>query len=224
MKAQFSIEEAHRKQIQLSKHIVFEDRLPKRVRRVAGVDVAHDEGVSIAAAVVLDYEKLEVCEVATAECETKFPYVPTLLSLREMQPALASIRKLRMNPDIFMIDAHGFAHPYRCGFACELGLAIGKPTIGVAKSLLVGEPRGRSGDVEFLWFGRRIVGASVESRNNSKPVFVSVGHMVSLETAIEIVRHCTLKSRVPKPIWKAHEAAIMEKRKLHILKVQQKHV
>lgn len=118
-----------------------------------------------------------------------------------------------------MVDGQGYAHPYHCGFACHLGLTLGIPTIGVAKSRLIGdiERSPEEKDIALLKFRGETVGAAVTTRIGSPPVFVSVGHMISLKSAVSVVKHCILQSRVPEPIRKAHEAANFEKRKIQIL-------
>jgi len=211
----FSVKEAHETQLRLSKQIIFEDTLPEKIRFVAGVDVSYARGVSIGAVAVLDYDSLKLVESQTAFCKTCFPYIPTLLSFREIPPAVLSIKKLHVQPDVFLVDGQGFAHPYRCGFASHLGLAIGKPTIGVAKSRLFGEAeRTKTEDeVAFLKNKGEVVGAIVTTKRGCKPLYVSVGHMVSLETAIKIVKHSIQNNRVPEPILKAHKIATKEKTK-----------
>jgi len=218
VKPTFSVEKAHETQFQLSKKIVLKDRLPKKTRFVAGVDIAYAKGISIGAVAVLDYDSLKLVESQTAVCKTCFPYIPTLLSFRETPPAVLSIKKLRVQPDLFLVDGHGFAHPYRCGFASHLGLVICKPTIGVAKGRLFGEVEGVKAeeDVVFLRHDGEVVGAEVLTKRGCKPVYISVGHMVSLETAIRVVKQCTRHNRIPEPILKAHEIATAEKRKINI--------
>jgi deoxyribonuclease V len=205
-------------QLRLSKRIVFEDRLPERIRCVGGVDVAYTKDTAIGAAVVLDYDSLELVESQTSCCKIRFPYIPTLLSFREIRPALLSIKKLKIEPDVFLVDGQGFAHPYRCGFACHLGLLIDRPTIGIAKSRLFGEiDRVWSQEgVALLKHEGEVIGAVIGGKDVARPVFVSVGHRVSLETAVGIVKHCIRGHRVPEPILKAHEAANVEKRKINI--------
>jgi len=202
----FSVPKAHRAQALLSKKIITEDRLPERIRSVAGVDVAYAGELAIGAVAVLDYASLELLESQTATCPVRFPYVPTLLSFREIPPAIACIRKLKLQPDVFLADAQGLAHPYRFGFANHLGLALGKPTIGVAKSRLIGEPT-ENGKETFLVNHGEIVGAVVTTRKEAKPVYVSIGHLVSLSTAVSIVEHCTRDSRIPEPLLAAHRIA-----------------
>ena len=133
----FSISKAHKAQLYLSQKIVAEDRLFQEIKRIAGVDVAYTDDVAIGSVAVLDYESLELLEQQTVTRQAKFPYIPTLLSFREIPPAIACIKKLRLQPEVFLVDGQGVAHPYGCGFASHLGLAIGKSTIGVAKSRLV---------------------------------------------------------------------------------------
>jgi len=202
-------------QLRLSKQIIHEDTLPETINHVAGVDVAYRKGISVGAVAVLDFASLSPVEFQAVHLKTRFPYVPTLLSFREIPPAYSAIKKLQTQPDVFLVDGQGFAHPYRLGFATHLGLAIDRPTIGVAKSLLCGkvEPLG-----EHEWSpvmdGEEIIGAEVVTKPGTNPIYVSVGHRVSLKRAIEIVRSCTRDYRIPQPIRRAHILANEEKRKL----------
>src|SRR3989337_609188 len=195
----FSISKAHKVQKQMSQKIITEDRLPQKISRVAGVDVAYSDELATGAVAVLDYDSLELLESQTATCEVKFPYIPTLLSFREIPPAVACIRKLKSQPDAFLADGQGMAHPYKCGFASHLGLAVGKPTVGVAKSRLIGEPT-KIGEGVFLVHDGQVVGSVVTAKEGTKPVYVSVGHLVSLTTAVRIVKDCTCGSRLPEPL------------------------
>lgn len=214
MDAEFSIEKARRIQKCLAKKVINEDRLPTEIKLIAGVDAAYWTDRVFGAAAVLHYESLGVLESQTATQKAKFPYFPTLLSFRELPVIVACIRKLTLQPDVFLVDGHGRAHPYRFGLASHLGLALGRPTIGVAKNRLVGEPK-QFGDNIFLIENDEIIGAVVSTRTGTKPIYVSVGHMVSLETAIKIVKHCAQNSRIPQPIWQAHRLST-EKRKTEI--------
>ena len=177
---------------------------------MAGVDAAYLENMAIGAVAVLDYETLEVLETETSKVAVKFPYVPTLLSFREMPAIVAAIKKLKLQPDVFLVDGHGLAHPFRCGFASHLGVVIGKPTIGVAKSRLIGELQGVANDV-FLVHRNEIVGAVLPTNVGAKPLYISIGHKTSLLCAIEIVKQCTRHSRIPQPILQAHNIASKEK-------------
>jgi deoxyribonuclease V len=209
----FSVSKAHKTQLRLSQKIIAEDRLPPKIKRVAGVDVAYTDEAAVSAVAVLDFESLELLEWQTAMVKVKFPYIPTLLSFRELPAAVACIKKLRLQPDVFLADGQGIAHPYGCGFASHLGLALGKPTIGVAKSRLVGEPTAMAGRV-FLVQNGQIIGAVVTTKVGVKPVYVSVGHLISLETAVKIAKQCVRNSRIPEPILQAHKIASEERRKV----------
>ena len=131
----FSVKKAHKTQLCLSQKIILKDKLPPKIRIIAGVDVSYVGNIGVGAIAVLDYESLKLLETQVATCQVRMPYIPTLLSFREIPPTLAAINKLKLQPDVFLVDAQGFAHPYRCGFASHLGLAIGKPTVCAEKRL-----------------------------------------------------------------------------------------
>jgi deoxyribonuclease V len=208
----FSISKAHKAQLCLSQKIITEDRLPQKINRIAGVDVAYTDEVAIGAVAVLDFKSLELLELQTATNKVNFPYIKTLLSFREIPPAVTCIKKLKLMPDVLLADGQGIAHPYRCGFASHLGLAIGKPTIGVAKSRLIGEPTTIAGQV-FLVQKGQIIGSVVTTKEGSKPVYVSVGHLTSLRTAVKIAKQCVRNSRIPEPLLQAHKIASQKKEK-----------
>lgn len=214
-KLAFSAKKAHATQLRLSRRIVFEDRLPEKIGLVGGVDVAYTGDVSVGVAVVLEYDSLRLVEAQVAIRKTVFPYVPTLLSFREIPPAMQAIRKLRVRPDVFLVDGQGFMHPYRCGFASHLGIVLNMPTIGVAKSRLIGEAECTEAVQVPMKYKGEVVGAAVTTRKGCRPVYVSVGHMVSLERAVEVVKHCARGCRIPKPVLEAHRLAALEKRKIN---------
>jgi deoxyribonuclease V len=172
--------------------------LPQKIRTVGGVDVSYVGSIGIGAVTVLDYESLEILEAQVATCGVKMPYIPTLLSFLEIPPAIASIKKLRVQPDVFLVDAQGLVHPSRCGFASRLGVALEKPTVGAAKRRLIGLPVEKNGRT-FLVDKGEVVGEVVETKPDAKPVYVSIGHMVSLETAVKIVKNSS-KGRIPEPL------------------------
>ena len=211
----FNVKKAHEMQLRLSKKLIFEDTLPEAVDYVAGVDIAYLEGTSVGAVAVLDLSTLSQVEFQVAHVKTCFPYIPPLLSFREIPPAYSAITKLHNNPDVFLVDGQGFAHPYGLGFASHLGLLLDKPTIGVAKSLLCGKVEQ---NVEYRWaplnYKGAVIGTEVVTKQGTKPVYVSVGHRVSLKRATEIVMECTGKYRLPEPIRRAHIIANEEKRRL----------
>lgn len=185
---------------------------------VAGIDCAFSKDGEriLAAAVVLKFDSLEVVETADATRKVTFPYIPGLLSFREAPVCLAAVEKLTKQPDVFIIDGQGIAHPRRLGLAAHLGLFFNKPTIGCAKSRLIGqfeEPPLQKGAYTLLTDTSpaeqrrksRTIGAVLRTRTNVKPVFVSVGHKCVLEDAIRITLACTTKYRLPEPTRLAHQ-------------------
>jgi deoxyribonuclease V len=183
--------------------------LPSKLTTIAGVDVSYEGEIGIGAVTVLSYSFLEILTYATANFKVNMPYIPTSLSFRELPPAIAAIKQLKVQPDVFLVDAHGLAHPYRFGFACHLGLVLGKPTIGVAKSRLIGEVLEKDGRM-LLVDNNDIVREAVNTSDGAKSVYVSVRHMISLETAVRIVKHCS-RSRIPEPTLRAHRLAAGQK-------------
>ena len=181
---------------------------------MAGVDLAYTTDTTIGAVAVLDPDSLSLVESQVAHLKTRFPYIPTLLSFREVSPAYSAIKKLQQQPDVFIIDGHGIAHPYGFGFATHLGLLIGCPTIGVAKGLLCGKVNaiGEQTWAPIMYRGR-IVGAEVITKAGTKPIYVSIGNRISLKRALEIVGACTRTYRIPEPTRRAHIIATEEKRK-----------
>jgi deoxyribonuclease V len=204
----FSVKKAHDTQICLSKRLILEDRSPQKIRTVGGVDVSYVGNIAIGAVTVVDYDSLELLETQVATCHIKMPYIPTLLSFREIPPAVASIKKLKLQPDVFLVDAQGLAHPFRCGFASHLGLALGKPTVGAAKSRLIGTPTEKEGRTLLVDKGE-VIGEVVTTKPGAKPIYISIGHLVSLETAVEIAIHCS-KGRI-EPLLQAHNFATKQK-------------
>ncbi|HYA39262.1 MAG TPA: deoxyribonuclease V [Candidatus Methylomirabilis sp.] len=172
------------------------------VETVAGVDVGFERAgaVTRAAVVVLDFPGLEPREQAIARQPTRFPYVPGFLSFREAPAVLAALEKLREAPDLLLCDGQGIAHPRRFGIACHLGVLTDIPSIGVAKSRLVGThgmvPKVKGAWVPLMDAGE-VIGAVLRTRDDVKPLYVSIGHRVSLDTAIDYVLRCTTKYRLP---------------------------
>lgn len=172
------------------------------VTTVAGVDAGFEQDGTVvrAAVVVLQLPELTLLEQAIAYRPTTFPYVPSLLSFREMPTVLDALAQLKLEPDLILCDGAGIAHPRRLGIASHLGVLIDKPTVGVAKSRLLGT-FGDLSEEKGTWApltdkGERI-GAVLRSRTGTKPLFVSAGHRISLETAVDYVLQCTPKYRLP---------------------------
>lgn len=214
LRGKFSVKRARRLQQTLSRQVIKKDMAPKTLHYVAGVDVAYVADLAIGAVAVLDYASLSLAEAKSARVKTRLPYIPTFLSFREINPARAAIRRLKTQPDVFLVDAQGIAHPYRLGFASHLGLLLDKPTVGVAKSLLCGQikPVTAEGWSPIVDKGETI-GAALRRIENERPIYVSIGHKISLERAIKIVEHCIRSTRVPEPIRIAHKLATDESRK-----------
>ena len=181
----------------------------RAIRRVAGVDAAFADGGRVirAAAVMLEYPGLVLTDQVLVERPTTFPYVPGLLSFREVPALLEALGQLPAAPDLILCDGHGYAHPRRFGLACHLGLWLDTPTIGVAKSRLTGshdEPGPAKGDVAWLLAGkgerpRERLGAVLRTRERVKPVYVSAGHRISLKTALALTLACATRYRLPEP-------------------------
>lgn len=184
-----------------------------RVRHVAGVDVGFEgenNKTARAAVVVLKFLELSLVDYAIAREPVRFPYIPGLLAFREAPTILHAFEKITTIPDVIIVDGHGRAHPRRMGIACYIGLTLNIPTIGCAKSILVGkaeEPPQRVGAWTPLIDKNQVIGAALRTRINTKPIYVSIGHRVSLERAVQIVLRCTRGSRLPETTRYAHRVA-----------------
>ncbi len=182
----------------------------KRIRYVAGIDCALRDNQAIAAVPVLDFDTMELVELAVIEKPLTFPYVPGLLTFRECPAILAAIELLRVKPDLVMVDGQGIAHPRRIGIAAHLGVLLDKPTIGCAKSRLIGthdEPHHKAGCYTDLWDKDDLIGAVLRTRERCNPLYISIGHKVDLPTAIDLVLECCRGYRLPEPTRFAHQAA-----------------
>lgn len=177
---------------------------------VAGLDVSHARFSSrvVAGVVVLHYPSLKVVEQRCWQGQTVFPYIPGLLSFREAPGMLAAVAGLKTEPDLFVVDGQGLAHPRRLGLACHLGLWLGRPTFGCAKSLFIGQsgPVGweRGATAALLDHGEE-VGRAVRTRTGVKPVYVSVGHLIDLDSAVSWTLALAPRWRLVEPIRQAHE-------------------
>jgi deoxyribonuclease V len=205
------IAEAKIIQEQLRHQVITEDDLGP-VRLVAGVDVGFEEDgtVTRAAVAVLALADLQLVESAVVRQPTTFPYVPGFLSFREIPALLEALAQLKTHPDLLLCDGQGIAHPRGLGIASHLGVLTDMPTIGVGKSRLVGrhEPVGlEKGSRQPLWYKGEIVGTVLRTRTNTKPLYVSLGHRVSLETAVHYTLLCTPKYRLPETTRQAHRLA-----------------
>ena len=201
----FSLERARHAQRAIASKVVEKDVLPPVIRRVAGIDVAYYEDTAVAAAVAIDSESLRELRSCVGVFKVRFPYIPTLLAFREVYPSWAALRKLDMDYDVIMVDGNGRLHPFRAGFACHLGVVVDKPTIGVAKRLLCGSLGKWRDATAPVYMDGEIVGMAVKTRKGSRPLYVSVGHKISLKTAVRLVMVYRRKNaKLPEPLRLAH--------------------
>lgn len=205
------VKEAKALQQQLAERVITETTFdPVAVETVAGLDVGFRGGLARAAVVVLSLPDLVPVDCALCEETVTFPYVPGLLAFREGPPVLGVLEKLTVWPDVLVFDAHGLAHPLRMGLASHMGAILDQPTIGCAKSRLIGthgEPGNDAGDWTPLRDQDETVGAVVRSRSGVKPVYVSIGHRVDLSTSVDIVLRCGKGYRLPETTRLAHKLA-----------------
>lgn len=199
-------------QNRLRGEVRLQDDLPDTIRRVAGVDVGFEEqgAVTRAAVAVLDVPSLTLIDSAIARLPTTFPYVPGLLSFREIPAILDAMDQLQLAPELLLVDGQGYAHPRRLGIACHLGLLTDLPSIGVGKTRLIGRhapvPDTRGEWVPLLDRGET-VGAVLRSRVGVQPLYISAGYRISLETALAWVMRCLGKYRLPETTRQAHRLA-----------------
>jgi len=201
--------EAKEIQVELASRVVKEDFLAD-VKTVCGVDISFKNGNANSAVVVLSFPQLLIIDYVVKIKKVDFPYIPGLLSFREIPPLMDAFQDLEIEPDLLIVDGQGIAHPRRLGLAAHLGLLIDKPIIGCAKSRLIGThdmPDEIKGSYEYLYDKDEIIGAVVRTRDNVKPVYVSIGHKISLESAIDYIIKCSIGHRIPEPTRMAHKIA-----------------
>lgn len=183
-----------------------------RVASVAGVDVGFEEHgkVTRAAVAVLSFPELVLQEYAVARRPTGFPYIPGLLSFREVPAVLDALQQLRRLPDLLLCDGQGLAHPRRFGIACHLGVLTDLPAIGVAKSRLLGTHAPLDDDKgarQALYDKGEVIGAVLRTRRGVRPLYISIGHRISLESAVDYVLRCITRYRLPETTRAAHKLA-----------------
>lgn len=193
-------------QKKLSQHICL---LPKftQIKIVAGVDASYKNQHIIGVIAILNYPELNLLDCYYQVEKADFPYIPGLLTFREGPVILNILPKIKWEPDLFFFDGQGIAHPRKMGIATHMGLLIDRPTIGCAKSPLLGTyklPDRLKGSYSLIFHKDSIIGAVVRTRNNVKPVFVSAGHYINLEKSIELTLSCTTCFRLPEPLRQAH--------------------
>ncbi|MFW5923705.1 MAG: deoxyribonuclease V [Planctomycetota bacterium] len=212
-----SYAEARQIQCELKNRVRFMP-LPEPVEFVAGADMAfsREEGLFFATVVIMTYPDMEIVETRSVRREADFPYIPGLLSFREGPAVLRAFSKVKTRPDVVIFDGQGIAHPRRLGLAAHVGLWLDIPSIGCAKSRLIGEnesPGSEKGaHVPLIEDGERI-GTVLRTRTDVKPVFVSPGHLCNQRDAWEMVLECAIRYKMPEPTRQAHLAVGRAKRK-----------
>ena len=210
----FSTRKARQVQQRLAIRVDEHDRFQNPPRRICGLDVAYLGSEAIGAAVALSFPDLQILEQRTIRCPVPVPYIPTLLSFREFSPFSLAFKALQHQPDLCFLDAHGRAHPYKLGAASHFGVLKNVPTIGVAKRILCGQVREGQLGYDEIFLGDDVIGARVTSKKGYNPIFVSIGHRVSLSTAVKMTQLCTTKYKLPEPTRLAHKLATESRRKL----------
>lgn len=200
---QWDVSPAEARQIQeeLSKKVRIVDGF-KNVRLIAGADIGFGNGYACAVCVVMKFPELEIVEEVMLKGKVRFPYVPGLLTFREGPLLLSVLSRLKKTPDVILFDGQGIAHQRGLGLAAHMGVLVGRPTIGCAKSRLVGEyrePGGKKGSMSTLMYKGNRVGSVVRTRTDVRPVFISPGHLVSFASSEELVLKCATRCRIPEP-------------------------
>lgn len=196
-------------QADLRGKLVLRDDGPGDIRVVAGADISCSKGDDrvYAAVVLLDFATLDVVGEASYCGRVSFPYIPGLLTFREGPALLCAFEKLRTQPDMVLFDGQGIAHPRAFGLAAHMGLILDLPAVGCAKTRLIGtfeEPGVRKGQCSPLMHDGKQIGSVLRTKDRVKPVFVSQGHRVSLESAVDVVLRCARRYRIPEPVRRAH--------------------
>jgi deoxyribonuclease V len=208
-----SIPAAQAAQKEMGEKVCLNDVLDlKTIRYLAGVDISNTpfdpKQMIYAAIVILAYPSLDIVEVAETSARQEFPYIPGLLGFREVPALVKAYQKLSIRPDLIMVDGHGVSHPRGLGVASHLGVLLNVPTIGVAKSILVGKPAhpmaAEKGSTSSLQFKGAEIGLLLRSKKNCNPLIISPGHKISLETSLIMVNNCLQKYRLPEPTRQAH--------------------
>jgi len=182
-------------QKKLALKVITKNFLPKKIRRICGVDVSYRNDFAYCSAVILDKNNMSIIESKTSKLKSTAIYIPGLFMLKESKPILNTLKKLEKSFDVLLVDGNGQLHPRQCGLACYIGLKIDKPVIGVAKSLLCGKVRSDS-KVEY---NGNVLG--YEIKQNKMKLYVSVGHKISLNTAVKIIKELIVKDNwYPEPL------------------------
>jgi deoxyribonuclease V len=183
-------------QKEIAKNVISEDTLHKEIEYICGVDVSYKKNTAFCSAVIIKKNTLELIESVNTKSIVKHPYIPGLFILRESEPILTTLKLLKNYYDLLLIDGHGILHPRKCGLASYIGVLIDKPTIGVAKSILCGSVM----EDQFVRYDGTVLGFTIK-KEGKKQIYVSVGHKISLTTAIQIIKRLIKKEEwVPEPL------------------------
>ncbi|MBF0320810.1 MAG: endonuclease V [Nitrospirae bacterium] len=192
--------------------------LARDVKYVAGADAAFCGDDVVGSACLFTYPALEKIDEAAVTQKTDFPYIPGFLSFRESPALIGAINGLRHRPDVLIVDGQGIAHPSRVGLASHIGVLLDMVSIGCAKSRLIGtydEPGMEKGRWSCLFDARECIGAVLRSRTGVRPLFISPGHLIDIDGAVELVSACLRRFRLPEPVRCAHNAAAVYKKRYH---------
>lgn len=204
-----SEKELRKLQRKIAKKVILEDDFPKSISSIAGFDLAFCDEEAFTSGVVLDFVSLRLIDAKVIKTKLSFPYISTFLFFREGPPIIKVHKKLKVKPDILMINGHGIAHPLFCGIASHVGVLLDKPSIGIAQNKLCGdyeEPK-KVGEASPLFYEGEKIGYVFKSMKNCKPIFISPGHKISLETSLKVVKECMKDHKLPEPLYLAHHLA-----------------
>ncbi|MDQ3868675.1 MAG: endonuclease V [Thermoproteota archaeon] len=183
-------------QKEIAKNVIAEDTLHKKIEYICGVDVSYKKNTAYCSAVIMKKNNLELIESVNAKSVVRHPYIPGLFILRESEPILNTLKLLKNHFDLLLIDGHGLLHPRKCGLASYIGVLIDRPTIGVAKSLLCGSIK----KDQFIEYDDTVLGFTIK-KEDKKQIYVSVGHKISLTTAIRIIKNLIKNEEwIPEPL------------------------
>lgn len=209
-----NIESLKREQEKIAQKIKLVDIL-EEVKIIGACDVAFSSTDGYACFATFIYPELNLLEEVIIKDKIDFPYLPEFLSYRELKFIIKAYQKIKKKPDIILVDGQGVLHPRKAGLATHLGVMINKPTIGVAKSLLIGEIKDRLKENRFsylpIFLNNEAVGYVLRSREKTKPIYISPGNLITKERALKIVIHCCRKFRIPEPLRYVHTKAKMTK-------------
>lgn len=214
---------ASKLQLELAQKVITTDQLPSNLRYIAGMDVSSNwrdpKKIIYATCVVLDTKTLQVVNSASAHMQQKFPYIPGFLGFREAPALVEAFAQLSLKPDLILVDGHGISHPRKLGIASHIGVLLDIPTIGVAKSILIGKPAGildsAAGATTPLLWQEQTIAMLLRSKNRCNPLIIATGHKIALATAVKLVKNYLRGYRLPEPTRQAHLAANIYRRETH---------